>query len=193
MEAVIPEIQLFNRIQSDDRKALNELFSFYYRQLCQFACSYVALPEAEEIVSDIFFNLWKQRKELAIEKSLKAYLYISVRNSCLRALGKEKYEFESIENYENAASLTSQSDPYQSLHMKEMTTYIDAAIDLLPVRCRQIFIMNRYDGLKYREIAEILSISEKTVENQIVKALDVLRTSFQKYQDHIEHPRLIFS
>ena len=92
------DIHLFKRIQEDDRLALNALFGMYYLKLCGFAYSYLRHKEdAEECVSDVFLNLWKNRKSIDVNRSLKAYLYISVRHASLAMLRKKSIHYENLD------------------------------------------------------------------------------------------------
>jgi RNA polymerase sigma-70 factor (ECF subfamily) len=176
------DIALFQRIRADDRVALNALFAQYYQKLCGFAYTYLRhTDEAEEAVSDVFFTLWRSRHQLSIEKNLKAYLYTSVRHAALAVLRARTPEFEDIDDARLAETLPDSRDPETTLAYNELRQHIDAAVDTLPPRCRQIFLMSRMEALTYREIGEILGISEKTVENQLVKALSLLRTAIRQY------------
>lgn len=175
MEKDSNDIALFRRVRKDDRLALNTLFANYYQKLCAFAHTYLNhAGESEEVVADVFINLWKNRERLEIRKNFRAYIYIAVRHACVGLIKKNKPDFEEITDVmEN--TFVDPETPEQALQLHELMDEIRQTVDSLPLRCRQIFIMSRYDGLKYKEIAEILSLSEKTVENQLMKALAILR------------------
>jgi RNA polymerase sigma-70 factor, ECF subfamily len=176
------DIALFQRIRDDDRTALNALFAQYYQKLCGFAYSYLrSTDEAGEAVADVFFNLWRSRHQLSIDKNLKAYLYTSVRHAALAVLRARMPAFENADDSHLAETLPDRRDPESTLAYNELRQFIDAAVDTLPPRCRQIFLMSRMEALTYREISEVLNISEKTVENQLVKALSLLRTAIRQY------------
>jgi len=176
---------LFRRIQCDDRLALNTLFSLHYQGLCTFANSYLNnIEEAEESVADVFISLWKNRKSLTIKKNFKAYIYTAVRYSAFAFLRKRKPAFEDIDTIPD----TKIEDPWgteQVVHQSELERRVDQAIDTLPFRCRQVFLMSREDGLSYREISKILNISEKTIENHLARALQILRKSLAVYKKDI--------
>lgn len=155
----------------------------YYVSLCHFAYTYLKNKEdTEEIVSDIFFTLWKNRDHLVIDKNVKAYLYIAVKNASLAQIKKKKPDFVDLDNSELrlSKSITESTTPDRIIEIAQLRHQIDQAVDRLPARCRQVFIMNRVDHLKYREISEILNLSEKTVENHIIKALQLLRQSLPR-------------
>jgi RNA polymerase sigma-70 factor, ECF subfamily len=175
MNLPVDDIALFKRVKKDDRVALDTLFTLYYERLCHFAWSFLKVADdSEEAVADIFFILWEKRHTLEIKTDFRAYLYTCVRHKCLSILKKRKANITSIdEELEN--SLPELNTPERILNFMELKDRIDALVDLLPLRCRQVFILNRYDGLRYKEIAAVMGITEKTVENHLVNALAFLR------------------
>jgi len=174
------DIVLFQRIRQDDRVALNALFARYYQKLCRFACSCsLAHEQAEEVVSDVFFTIWKNRERLDVQH-VKAYLYKCVRHAALALIRQQKPEVALSEEHDQADSIT----PEVHIFYTELHDRVQRAIDKLPGRCRQAFVMNRMDGLKYKEIASVLAISEKTVEHQIAKALEHVRLALQPEREY---------
>jgi RNA polymerase sigma-70 factor (family 1) len=156
----------------DDQQAYKELFTSLYSYLFQFARTIVKSKEsAEEVVSDVFIKVWERRKELEKIDNLKVYLYVSTRNIAFNYLDKQKRVYtNSIDDFE--AEFTSiYFDPEQLLVTADMLALIQKAIDQLPPKCKMVFKLVKEDGLKYREVAEVLSISIKTVENQLAIAL----------------------
>ncbi|MBS1665323.1 MAG: RNA polymerase sigma-70 factor [Bacteroidetes bacterium] len=156
----------------DDQKAYKELFTSLYSSLFLFAKSMVKSKEpAEEIVSDVFIKIWEKRKDLEKIDNLKVYLYVSVRNTALNYLNLQKRSVTNpIEEFQ--AEFTSiYFDPEQLMITADMLALIKKSIDQLPPKCKIIFKLVKEDGLKYREVAEILNISVKTVENQLAIAL----------------------
>lgn len=173
---------LIERLQRDDRAALNELFDRYYDALCRFAAAYVPLQEAEELVADVFLALWRGRSILVIRSSLRAYLYASVRYGCYRAITTRRLITLNLDDLEEVIDAVSAHGPEESMIFQETAAWVSASVQQLPSRCRQIFMMNRFDGLTYREIADVLGVAEKTVENQMVKALQVMRANLLSYE-----------
>jgi RNA polymerase sigma-70 factor, ECF subfamily len=170
------DLQLFRRLQSGDRAALNALFARYYQGLCTFAYSFISNHhEAEELVADVFLNIWLKRQTLSITTSVKGYLYSSVRYACLAILKKHAVMFTDIDDIADSMGAQSQLTPENELYNKELKSRIEQIVQSLPQACRQIFILSRFDELSYREISEVFSISEKTVENQLGKALTIVR------------------
>lgn len=173
------DMVLFQRIREDDRLALNTLFESYYAGLCRFACTFsVSAEQAEEIVADVFFIIWKNRHRLMISTNGKAYLYRAVRNAALARLKQHAPEVKLMPEHDQQDLNT----PELQFQYHELEQHIHQVIASLPDRCRQIFMMNRFDGLKYKEISQALGLSEKTVEHQMVKALDIIRTALQMHK-----------
>jgi RNA polymerase sigma-70 factor (family 1) len=157
----------------DDQHAYKELFKGLYHFLYPFARTIVKEKEtAEEVVSDVFMKVWEKRKQLEKVENLKVYLYVSTRNIGINYLERQRRNATfSIDDYQ--ADFTSvYFDPEQMLITADMLALIQKAIDQLPSKCRLIFKLAKEDGLKYKEIAEILNISVKTVENQLAIALN---------------------
>lgn len=175
------DIALFQSMKQGNRLAFNSLFLTYYKSLCQFAYQYTRnKEETEEIVSDVFFVLWQNKDRINIELSVKAYLYTSVKNAAIAIVKKRQPLFNDLEDVLNRYAAREQ-EPDNLQEYNELKAYFNRTIESLPIRCRQIFILNRFDNLKYKEISLLLNISEKTVENQIVKALVVLRNALISY------------
>lgn len=162
--------ELLKLIKKDNQDALEELFERYYYQLCDFAFQFVrSFDLAEEVVSDVFMKIWKNRYKLHIRSSLKAYLYTATRNQSLNYLSKEKQDFESLDVLDNTPSEKYQPD--EEYMFRELENRIEILINTLPPRRRIIFKLSRLEGFKYQEIADILSISIHTVQNQMVQAV----------------------
>ena len=178
-----------------DHQAYKELYTSLYGYLFQFAKTFVKSREtAEEIVSDVFIKVWEKRKELEKIDNLKVYLYVSTRNIAYNYLEKQKRNvLNHLDDYD--ADMTSVNvDPEQLLITAEMMKMIQKAIEELPPKCKLIFRLVKEDGLKYREVAEVLSISAKTVENQLAIALHKLGNAvsfdIQKtVSSSVRHPR----
>ena len=161
---------------------LETLFKQYQPGLFHFCMQYVQSREdALEIVNDTFMAVWDRRTELALDESLRSYLYTTVRNKALNFLKTKKIAYYELD--EEFPVSSSHSDADELIHARETETFIFALIDRLPPKCRQIFLMSRREEMSYREIAGILEISEKTVENQISMALKFIRSGLEKKQN----------
>jgi RNA polymerase sigma-70 factor (ECF subfamily) len=153
-----------------DQSAYKELYLLFYKPLLQFGYSFVRSHEmAEEIVSDVFVNLWKKRAQITDIQNLRLYLFVSTKNTALNYLRSQKKPLLQAEQYQ--VQLQSiYFDPERLMITAEMVNRVQAAIRKLPPRCQLIFKLVKEDGLKYREVAELLSLSVKTVENQMITA-----------------------
>ncbi len=177
------DIELFNRIKRNDRLALNTLFAQYYQKLCSFAYSYLRHhEEVEEVVSDVFFNLWQKRHQLKIETNLKAYLYVCVKHGAFAVIKLRQPHVVNIDDVLLDERFTERNTPEQYLAFKELEGHFEWAIQKLPPGCKQVFLLKWREELSYRDIGEILGISEKTVENQLVRAMCKIKESLRFYQ-----------
>jgi len=179
---VLKEQQQLRKIQKGDITSFEALFHHYYNGLCGYSESLVGKKEvAEEVVQDVFFNIWKNRETLRIRQSLQSYLYRAAYNNSMMYLRKMRRE-HFMEDLSRPEPFVDAPDPSQVLQLDEVSNLIAQTLESLPERTREIFRMNRQEGLKYREIAQKLSISEKTVEANMGKALKALRNSMERYE-----------
>jgi RNA polymerase sigma-70 factor (family 1) len=155
----------------DDKFAYKELFVSFYNPLLRFALTLVSKEQAEEIVSDVFIHVWEKRKRIDSISNLKVYLYKAVKNTALNYIAKQNRNSTTDIDEAGVELQSIYFDPEQLLITAEMISRIRNAIEQLPPKCKLIFKLVKEDELKYREVAEILSISLKTVENQITIAL----------------------
>lgn len=171
--------KLLEGIRSGNASYYEEVFRKYYQPLCLFALKYVKdHSESEEIVQDVFVRIWQKKEELVISTSLKSYLYQAIRNTCLNHL---KHNNIKLEYQKNAANPSSTANAGDTLVALELEVRIRDTLNKLPTERKKIFLMSRNDGLKYREIAEKLNISIKTVENQMSKALQFLKSELADF------------
>jgi RNA polymerase sigma-70 factor (ECF subfamily) len=174
------EAECVNKIRSGDSSAFEELFNIYCQQLINFSRNYVTDKQiAENIVQDVFVSVWQARTKLDPTKMIKAYLYTAVKNNSLKHIRHFKIENKGIEG--SAAYIIDDESPDKKLDGKELELKIHKAVNELPEKCREIFKMNRFENLKYAEIAAILDISIKTVETQMGRALKKLRERLKPY------------
>lgn len=167
------DLELWQKIRLGDVIAFSSLFKSYYIRLYHFAGRLVRdVQAAENIVQDLFVVLWTERETLQIRSGLKSYLYASVKNRSLNYLRRQQRLVSHEE--EPVQMKTYIPDPEEDYLQKEWETAVHQAINQLPERCREIYLMKRYDNLKYQEIAEILNISVNTVKTQMKRALQTL-------------------
>ena len=174
--------QLAMRIKHGDEQALELLFRKYNVRLCVFANKFLNDPEeAQEIVQDMFVKIWEGRDEIDPEDSLKSYVFKIVQNLSLNKLRRKKVESRYIEIYKLVYIEHQEFSAHESLLARELEEHIVHSIGKLPSGCRKVFELSRIEGLKYREIADNLHISVKTVEVQMSKALRSLRIELSDY------------
>ncbi|WP_109700283.1 RNA polymerase sigma-70 factor [Chitinophaga deserti] len=173
--------QLLRRIQEeDDQAAFKELYLFLAPQLLKFAHLYIKSKFiAEEVVNDVFLGLWRRRDRLSEITNLKVYLYVGVRNGISNYFSRNR-EWEHVDiDTVSDVSLDFTTNPEQLMISAELRKRIEQAVASLPPRCRVIFKMIKEDGLKYREVADILNLSVKTIENQITIAIRKIGNEIQ--------------
>lgn len=180
MSDELTDAQLWDAITSDDLRAFNKLYKRYWEKLFTNAYFYVNESDAcEEIVQDIFIYLWNKRKELKIT-SFSRYLAASVKYKALNHLRAGKTSRLSyIENIEDISKASCLNKGDENIRKLEFDQQINSYLDILPNRCKEIFVMSRINHLSNDEIAARLNISKRTVENQITQALKQLRLSFK--------------
>lgn len=138
------------------------------------------METARNIVQDAFIALWEKRTNIDITKNVKSYLSTSIKNKCLNHLrdnNKFNYDLLDLEGL----LIEKEPGPEAAFQAEELNTKIERLISELPVKCREIFILNRFEGYKYKKIATDKDISVKTVEAQISKALKYLRDNLRDY------------
>lgn len=173
---------IFNReFQRGNLKLFNQLFTDYYVNLCRFAYTFVKdTGISEEIVQELFVSLWEQHSKLKINTSIRSFLYTSVKNRSLNYIRNEKTRVHHEDEYskEQTSKVTQIID---FCEREELSHLINQSVHELPDQCRIIFEMSRKNNLTYIEIARKLSISSKTVENQMGIALIKLRNKILPY------------
>lgn len=171
--------------ESNDRIDMQEverLFRSEHKKLCNTANRIVNDRDAsQDIVQEVFIKFWNKRHELKIETSATAYLLKAVINTCLNYLESNKRQFKLREDIstDHIAGLADQES--KDLEDKELQARLEMAIEKLPPKCKTIFVLCKYEGMKYQQVADHLSISLKTVENQMGIALQKLREDLKDY------------
>jgi len=169
---------LFDEIRKSNEEAFNKAFDLYYSRLCFFADKMLHdFDLSRSVVQQVFVDLWIKREKLRID-SLQSYLFQSVRNAAFDVLKHRKVESQYLSTLEK-------EEPGQIsdlMEEAELAERINRAVQNLPEKCREIFVLCRFEELKYAEIASRLNISVKTVEMQISIALKKLRSELADYQ-----------
>ena len=169
------EDRMIASLADRDERAFERVFKLHFKSLHAYACTMIKDEMvSEELVQNIFFKLWERPEKLNISGSIAAYLYRAVYNESLNHLKhmkvRSKYESHALHEMKNETDSAS-----KKIMLKELETKLHHALQELPEQCRTIFQLSRFEALKYREIADRLDISPKTVENQMGKALKLLR------------------
>ena len=159
--------------------AFERLFREYYEVLCFFANRFVDnMQVSEEIVADAYAALWERRESILITTSFRAYIYRAVRNRCLNHIKHQRIERAYLDYLRQHYNVSDEG--MDSVREEQLAREVEEAIESLPERCRQIFKMSRYDDLRYNDIAKILQLSPKTVERQMMIALEKLRRQLKQ-------------
>ena len=173
------EESLFDDIQQDNKDAYNRMFVHFYAPLCEYASQFVSDTDAEELVQDLMLYVWENRKYIVIEKSLKSYLFVSIKNRCYNAIrdrkARERIHKTLYANLENRID-----DPDYYL-FNELAVNIEKAINELPENYRETFKLSRFGELTNAAIAKQLGIAVKTVEYRITQSLKILRIKLKDY------------
>jgi RNA polymerase sigma-70 factor (ECF subfamily) len=174
--------QLAVRIKLGDEQAFELLFRKFYVRLCAFANKFLNDPEeAKEIVQEVFAKIWEGRDLIDPDDSLKSYIFKITQNLSINKLRRKKVESKYAEIYKFIYCEQFDFSVHESLLARELEENIAQAVGNLPGECRKVFELSRTEGLKYREIADNLNISVKTVEAHMSKALRSLRIELKDY------------
>jgi len=164
-----------------DSASIEALFRTHYTRLCDFVDSYVRAPEvASDLVQDLFVQLWERHDAGDLPPLTTAYLYTAARNRALKHLRHRRVVARWAEEAARAPTPTGQQAD-ERVRAREVAEAVRRALDELPERCREIFLLSRESQLTYAAIAQALDISVKTVETQMWRALKALRRSLAPY------------
>jgi len=176
--------EILQLLKTKGESAMEMLYDRYYRYLCH--AVYNVLKDSvitEDIVQEVFMEIWKKKEQLNIKISLKAYLRRASVNKSLNYIRDNKIKFEGDDQLKD--NLKSDENIQDNLEAKEMEAAVIEAIDQLPPKCRDVFKLSRFEGKTYQEIADIMGISIKTVENQISKALKAMRAAILRHREKL--------
>ena len=170
---------LLSAVQRGDQKAFDTLFGRYYPMLCAYVLVFVELEDAEEIVEDSLLWIWENRETLVIESSLNSYLFKMVYRRALNKLAHiDATQRADTRFYEEMQEMLQDTDYYQ---IEELAKRIEDAVAALPESYREAFVMHRFRDMSYKEIAETLGVSPKTIDYRIQQALKQLRVDLKDY------------
>jgi RNA polymerase sigma-70 factor (ECF subfamily) len=172
------EKELLAQIGKGNKKAFDELFKSYYRYLVTIAFAYVKdMEQSKDLAQEVFLGIWNREEPIEINYSVKAYLRGAIINHCKTALRRKKH---SVEIDDGVHQLASKEDAQKAMELNELNQKIQHIIDAMPDRCRAVFLLSRRENLSHKEIAAKLNISTKTIENQMTKALKMLRNGLKE-------------
>ena len=178
MFSIEPNELLRQIAENNDRHAFRNLYDIMHKSLYDFSIAIVKLREpAEEITADVFIRLWERRKKLEYDRirSCRLYLFMCVKNASLNYLRDNKRPEQLDLDQVSLADWELETNPEELMITTEMAACLDRAIRELPVRCGIVFRLVKEEGLSYKEAAQLLDLSEKTIENQIAIALKKIR------------------
>lgn len=162
-------------------KGLELLFRRFYNPLCSHAVRFVYSRQiAEDLVSEVFFQLYRTKAYQNINSSYTSYLFRAVRNECYTYMRREFNRTDSLENTHESDLSSSNQQPDAEIHYNNLIRKVNETIAQLPAQCQRVFLMSRFENKKYNEIADELMISPKTVEVHVSKALKILRLALNK-------------
>lgn len=159
-------------------KDFEALFKEWFQTLTNYAYKLLLdQSSAEDAVQQVFAKVWEKRNQLEIDSSVKSYLFRATYNTCMNELKRNK----KLNHFEELAEKASHFSADETARSSDLERSIKQGLNNLPERCRAIFVLSRYENLKYKEIAQLLDISIKTVENQMGKALKLMRVHLKEF------------
>jgi len=169
------------QLKQGEEAGLQAIFQQYYKYLLVSAFNIIGDQEkAKDLVQDVFFEIWKKRDRLTIQSSLKAYLRRAVVNKALNYLKMHK-RFDFGDEHLGFHTPSPELSAQRQLEAADLQTAINQCIDQLPAKCKTVFSLSRFEKFSHKEIAAQLGISTKTIENQITKALKLIRKAVEEY------------
>lgn len=178
------EIDYIKHLREDDEKGMKLIFDQFYKYMVVTACNILGDDhKARDIAQDVLFEFWKKRDRFEVNTSLKSYLRRAVVNRSISEIRSRK-KVELGEIAPDGPKTVLESSIQKSLEAEDLQLIINKAIDSLPPACRRVFALSRFEDMSHKEIAAKLEISVKTIENQITKALKVIRAATNQYRIH---------
>ena len=174
------ENELLASISQGDRQAFRQVFEQYFEYLVSTVYQLSGNVElGRDVAQEVFLDIWRKRSQIHVRSSLKSYLRRAAINRMLDKFRANKHYFTDLED---APEIVAQTvSPQQQLEEQDLQTLVQQTVNQLPEKCRLVFVLSRYEGFSHKEIAQQLDISPKTIENQITKALKLLRQAIQTH------------
>ena len=188
--------EIIKLLNNKQETAYDVVFSLFFPRLVSFAKEFVSFHDAKNMVQDAFLSLWESKSEFNNEFQLQSYLYTAVKNNCLNQLRRERLNSnflkESTRKEINQLNITSLNQlDTTTIAFQEIEDIIQKTLSGLPPRCRDVFVLSRYEGKKNAEIADLLGISVKSVEAQITKALKIFKIVLKDYLPLVSYLLLV--
>ena len=176
--------QLQEQIARGQQRSFEDLYRLFFARLFNFALLYVHKREiAEEVVNDVMIKIWSRQQTLMQIQNLETYLFTAVRNQALNYLSKYSGYHMALDPDAEQAAIINLNDPEKELEWKEIHFRLNQVIDALPEQCRTVFKLIKEEGFRYKQVAEILNISPRTVETQLFRAIKKLDKVIALYLD----------
>jgi RNA polymerase sigma-70 factor (ECF subfamily) len=168
------------QLHSPPEKQLETLYYSCFKGLLFYCMQFhISEEDSTEMINDVFVSVWEKKHYLELSEQLKPYLYRSVHNKALNFLAKRKLPL--IEFEQRDVVPDHDADPLTSLETKELQSLIHQAMNTLPNKCKQVFVLSRVEGLNHQQISDIMSVSTKTIENQMTIALRKIRKALKNH------------
>lgn len=178
-DIAVKDKQLKTQVVNGDLNAFEMVFRDYYKPLVRYGNTFLRdTDETEDVVQQVFVSIWEKRAQIDIHTSIRAVLYKAVQNACLNKIKHRKVRNAYAEEWKMTQQKESVSVP---VYVDELQQRIQLAIEQMPEQCGKIFKMSRFEQLRYQEIADQLGLSVKTIENQMGKALKIVREELKDY------------
>lgn len=180
--AIIKKLQ--TEIEKSNQKAFEDLYLLFFSRLFNFCMLYVHKKEAaEEIVNDVMVKVWNKKETICTVENLETYLFVAVRNLSLNYLQKYSHLHITIEPESGLAEVIDFNNPAKDLEWKEISLKLNLAIEQMPDQQRTVFKLIKEEGFKYKQVAEILGLSPRTVETQLFRAIKKLSVVVNTFID----------
>lgn len=177
--------QLQQQIARGDQRSFEDLYRLFYARLFRFALLYVHKREiAEEVVNDVMINVWNKQQTLQEVQNLETYLFAAIRNRSLNYMSKYSAWHVVPDTTQEQGAIINLNDPEKELEWKEINFRLNQAIDQLPEQCRTVFKLIKEEGFRYKQVAEILNVSTRTVETQLFRAIKKLDKVVEVYLEN---------
>jgi RNA polymerase sigma-70 factor (family 1) len=182
--------QLQLQIARGDQRSFEDLYRLFYARLFNFALLYVHKREiAEEVVNDVMINIWNKQQTLHQVQNLETYIFAAVRNRSLNYMSTYSAWHVMPDDTRGQGAIINFNDPEKELEWKEISFRLNQAIDQLPEQCRTVFKLIKEEGFRYKQVAEILNISPRTVETQLFRAIKKLDKVIEVYLESSSHKK----